>query len=184
MTLVSSTPAAYLAAFLGSAELVGSSSPTARMSVVDEDVVERSFTEAPSWSQALQSKQAIYPQTAISERAPVLFCPHRAGDTLVAQLTVFRNLGVGWDGERAAKPHAEAIRQAARFARLAGELADNLEPTLHVDGSVILEMGDDVGSFRFKGDGQIIYVLQGAGHGIASFDGFTMPREIMPALGV
>ena len=100
------------------------------------------------------------------------------------ELAAYRELSAGWDGEAATPPTTAAIDDAMRFVRIAGFADGDVEPTLHVDGSVILEVADDLGSLRFKGDKQIIYTLSGAGHGVAPFDGFTVPEAIGASLPI
>jgi hypothetical protein len=97
--------------------------------------------------------------------------------TLMAELASFRSLKSGWDGEEAEQPSIEAINEASRFARVVGSI-DEFIPTLHVDGSVIFEMADEIGSLRFKGDRKIIFALSGIGYGVAPFDGFTVPEAL------
>ncbi len=100
---------------------------------------------------------------------------------MVAELAGFLKLGEGWDGESAAKPSGPAVLDAIRFIRAIGQQGAILEPTLHVDGSVILEIGEEgEGSLRFKGDGTVLYATGVAGIGIADFDGYTVPQEIRP----
>lgn len=180
MTNSSGAAAAYLSAYLASAELVGTSSANGRMPVVCELVATRSFSEAPPWRRILPIGQEIRDQTAASESAPFLAI-ERIEDPLLSQLHELRHLGDGWDGERAARPKADAIREASYFARLLGQAASDAGVSLHVDGSVILDIGDS-GTVRFHGDGRAIYAFEGVGHGAAPFDGFMMPLEIRRAL--
>lgn len=125
--------------------------------------------------------RTIASETAVSTAAPIILEPEHPEDSLVAELLEFRKLGPGWDGEQAAEPSWQAIRDAARFAHAAGEWCELIDPTLHVDGSVILEIGD-LGSLRFNGDGQVIYALDGIGRGKVHLDGFSVPKEIRSAL--
>jgi hypothetical protein len=178
------TPATHLAAFLASAELVATTSLTAHDSVVVEEALERSFPGTPSWSPRGRYGRFLGEATSVSESATLQIAHDRLVNPVLAELASFRELQPGWDGEEAAKPSAAAINEAARFARIAGITENDLEPTLHVDGSVILEIAEDIGSLRFKGDGQIIYALSETGYGVVPFDGFTIPEVIWPALPV
>ncbi|BBF92073.1 hypothetical protein [Blastochloris tepida] len=180
MTVSSEAAAAYLWGHLASAELVGSSSANGRLPVVCE-LVTRSYSAAIPWRQILPVQQEIRDQTSVSAEQAPLWALERIEDPLLAQLHELRDLDEGWDGEEAAKPTDDAIREASYFARLLGGAASDAEVTLHVDGSVILDFGD-AGSVRFKGDGQAIYAFEGFGHGIVPFDGFIVPREIRVAL--
>ncbi len=108
--------------------------------------------------------------------------PDRPEDVVVAQLSCFRTLMAGWDGEEAAKPFDHAVTDAMRFVRSVGATGVALEPTLHVDGSVILEAGEDSElSLRFMGDGAVIYATP---HrvGTVCFDGYVIPAAIAPVL--
>jgi hypothetical protein len=121
--------------------------------------------------------------TAASKAAPVLIGRDRSEDPLVAQLNELKTLGPGWDGYGAPSPDHEAIRQAVRFVRAVEGMAATLEPTLHADGSVILEMEDGVrGSLQFKGDGSIVYSTDAGQFGRVAFDGFMVPSAIKSAL--
>ncbi|MFG1246027.1 hypothetical protein [Xanthobacter flavus] len=143
----------------------------------------RSFVGRSPW--AFQTdRTTISSQTAISDRAPFLVGPDRAEDSAVAQLAEYKSLTEGWDGEHAAKPSLEAIYDAQRFVRALGAVATTLEPTPHVDGSILLEIDDGAsGSLRFAGDGLVIYAIVGKGRGVAEFDGFTVPEAIRRAIG-
>lgn len=179
MTIATATPAGYIAAYLMTAELVGSTSPFARAATVDEDVVERSYVSAPPW--ALQRIFVV--ESSATEPVPIWLGPARGEDVLLAELSAYGELDAEWDGEGAAKPRPGAIADAKHFVAAAGTRRLELEPSLHVDGSVILDVVDDAGSLRFRGDGKIVFALRDVGRGICDFDGVTVPGEIGPALG-
>lgn len=104
-------------------------------------------------------------------------------DALVADLQEMRELQKGWDGEEAAAPLREAIRDAILFVRAIGDFARCLEPTPDIDGSILLEIGDGSdGSLRFRGDHTIIYAIRGAAPGIVKFDDEEVPEQISEAL--
>lgn len=108
--------------------------------------------------------------------------PDRPEDVVVAQLSGFRVLKAGWDGEDAAKPSDHAVTDAMRFVRSVGSIGVALEPTLHVDGSVILEAGEEgESSLRFEGNGIVIYVTP-HGTGAAPFDGYATPAVLTPVI--
>jgi hypothetical protein len=84
----------------------------------------------------------------------------------------FERLGPGWDGHEGASPVRNSIRDAVDFAYLAGHLASNLEPTIVADGSVVFEIGDgEQGSFRFPGDGTVVYSIAGMKPGATPIEG-------------
>jgi hypothetical protein len=115
--------------------------------------------------------------TAMAEPA------HKSVAYIVEELEDFRDLTPGWDGEEGAAPSPGAIEDAVSFVRAAGDLANRLEPTIHADGSIILETRNGRGSLRFKGDRQIIYALPGGAPGTAGFNGTDIPLKIKSALG-
>lgn len=145
--------------------------------------IERSFAgsplEASSW--------LVSPiKTALSETAPLVIGPPRAGDATIRELAGFRNFLAGWDGEDAAEPNQASITQAVLFVHacvpLAG-LADRLMATLHADGSAILEVNDEIdASLNFGLPGKIVYSIEGIQPGIVAFDGKTVPEVIKNAL--
>jgi hypothetical protein len=122
-------------------------------------------------------------QGASSASTEPVHIPLSPISTLVAELRELRRLSEGWDGEAAAAPIPDAINDALSFVRAAGDLSTRLEPTLHVDGSVILEVGDgSEGSLRFRGDHTITYAIRGFTPGVARYDGKTVPEEISATL--
>jgi hypothetical protein len=175
--ITATTTAAYgISAYLASADLIASTMPlSARHLTVDEDVIGRSFGVA-----SIAYDRA---QTAVSDEVPFVVGPRTVGDNLIAELSGFRDLDDGWDGENAARPNPVAIREAAKFIRAAGDFASRFEPTLHVNGSVLLEVGDGAGgSLRFNGDGKIVFALAGFERGVLAFDQSTMPEKIRAAV--
>lgn len=176
--------ATHLAAFLANAELIAATSATARDSVVIEDTFERSFSGVPSWRPPERYGRFSGCRTSVSESTELALVNDQLHNDFFAELGSYRTLAAGWDGENAAKPSERAISEAARFARIAGGKSNDFEPTLHVDGSVILELSDGQGSLRFKGDGQVAYALSEIGYGVARFDGFTIPEALRPAFPV
>ncbi|GJD96914.1 hypothetical protein [Methylobacterium iners] len=182
ITAVPTTAAYSLAAYLSSAELLdATTSTTARASINVEEPLVRSYASAAPWNLILGQSTRV--QTAVSDTAPMLVGPHRFEDEVIARIAEFLELEDGWDGEDAAKPTASAVLDAVRFMRSAGDMASRLEPTLHVDGSVILEIEDGAeGSLRFRGDGTIVYATARAGMGSVPFDGFNVPEEIARTL--
>jgi hypothetical protein len=98
---------------------------------------------------------------------------------LEVEIALFLNLHEGWDGEHGAQPNFEAIGDAIAFAKLAKARSVVLEPTLHADGSVILEVDDGAaGSLRFLGKGSISFATGHGRFGIIAFDGLSIPDEI------
>jgi hypothetical protein len=114
---------------------------------------------------------------------PIVLGPDGPEHELIAQLSGFRSLRDGWDGEAAVAPNRVAIRDAVRFIQAAGSLSERLEPTLHTDGSVLLELEDGLGgSLKFRGDDHIVYAVKGARPGTVPFDGSNVPEALRAAL--
>jgi hypothetical protein len=185
MSLLSSAAGHSLAAYLSAADIVASTSTPIERTVAEDNEIRRSFVGSSSWGTAFGAGQIIHLQTASADAPPILLSFGDIDGPAFAALDDFYDLASGWDGENAAAPNPVAIRDAARFLRAIGPEGEHLEPTLHVDGSVILEIeGGSLGSLRFRGDGTIIYSLEGARPGTVAFNGFSVPQELWPALGV
>jgi len=177
MIIADMPPAPYLEAFLQSDRLVASTSISARVAPIVDERIGRAFVAIPTWEPSEVGGRPHEGPTSYSESGKAEILPNPA-NVILAELAGFRDLAPGWDGETAAKPSSAAISQAVRFARVVGATDEQLEPTLHVDGSVMLELADDSGSLRFEGDAKIIYALSGTGYGVAPFDGFTVPEVL------
>ena len=142
----------------------------------------RSFVR-PS-SQTAPMGRASVP-TAVSEEAPFPIGPNRAARVLVREISGYRSLREGWDGEGALAPVDEAICDAARFVYAAGRvpgLIPRLETSLNADGTVALDVDDGVGALMFKGDDTIVHAFDGQAPGIVEFCDDTIPPEISRAL--
>lgn len=88
--------------------------------------------------------------------------PKGGEPTLADEICEFGKLQSGWDGENADAPLPAAIADAVRFVEMVGQLS----ATLHVNGHVLLEVGDGGrGSFQFGGDGHWWFSLDGLGRG-------------------
>ena len=141
----------------------------------------RTFQGLPSSSVA--DGHSLRSPTASVDEGMLLAAPAKAANPAINELLAFRVLAAGWDGERALAPRREAIDDAIRFLHAAGESASGLEPTLHVDGSVILEIGDGAdGSFTFRGDRRIICAVKGMTPQAVAFEGRAIPSEVRAAL--
>ncbi len=175
-------PAALLLALAGAdverSTSYGGEVSGARVPALISPVLERSFQGLPA------ALRLHFPETVASPEVPLFIGQPRPEDVLVGEVLAFRRLPHGWDGEDAAPPRREALKDAIRFLYSAGSSSLVLEPTLHVDGSVILEVGDgSQGSFRFKGDGQVICSANGMPPSILPFEGRTLPSQVRAVLG-
>lgn len=148
-----------------------------------EAVVVRSFVRAPE-GPAVRTVSAR--TTSISEDVRVVFGRNKAAVALVQELSKFRPLKAGWDGEDALAPNDDAICDAVRFVAAAGHvpgLASRLEPTLNADGTVSLDIDDRVqATLMFKGDDTIVYAVVGAAPGKAEFLDDHIPGEVLALL--
>ena len=166
---------AYMMFFLENAELLGSSKSMTRESIVAEYDVERSYTR--SYSPNYSGGHPRAASTAVSDSAPILIGKPRAEDAIIAELADYVELTSGWDGYDAAKPSALSIRSARRFVRAAAGLGLDIVPSLHADGTVLLDINDD-GTMRFMEDGRIVYSFTTGQRGIVEFDGHAIPGEL------
>lgn len=168
-----------LAVYLASAEIVDATTiATSRDSAKVMEPYDRTYVRRSSWT-----GNGGYSSPTAGFNAPILVAADRPEESMVAAVVDFLDLNPDWDGDGAAAPCAGAVVDAVRFIHAAGSLAEQLEPTLHVDGSVILELEDGgAGSLRFRGDGTVIYALEGVAPGVATFDGYTVPDVIGGAL--
>jgi hypothetical protein len=176
--ILSPTACAFsLAVYLQAADLVAATSVVPAGAGSDgRDPVIRSFLGTSVFS----TTESV---TAISDSAPILLGADSPEDEVIAQIAAFRDLKAGWDGLASPAPNKHAIRQAVRFIRLAGDLAQRLEPTIHADGSILLEIGDgSEGSLKFQGDGQVTYAIQGTSPGTVAFLGSVIPDALSAAL--
>lgn len=124
-------------------------------------------------------------RTAISDRAPIVIGPKRASDGIIRELAAFRKLTAGWDGEQACAPNADAVTDAIHFAHAAATVygfVPLIQPSLHADGSVILEIdGSRPGSLSFLGDGRIVFSVDGGPSGLTDFQYDIVPEVIKAA---
>jgi hypothetical protein len=169
--------------FVAPMEIVRSTAATGRTSSdSDTTPIERSFAGAPIWGFELAAGTKATRVTSISDDAPIFLNAVQESDRLVAEIFALQSLRAGWDGELAEEPNEAAIQDARRFVRAAGDIAANLEPTLHADGSVILEVGDGAeGSLRFKGDGTVIFATE-TDRGVLEFSEFGIPERVRQVL--
>lgn len=121
--------------------------------------------------------------TFVFEPAPTTKAEHvtnpaseRLEEALVAEIREYSELHEGWDGEGAAPPAQASIEAAINFVRLLGADALRLEPTLHADGTVILETPEGL-SFRFISASEISAVLPDSAS-IVQFDGSSVPLPL------
>lgn len=186
MSLSSSTlVAGNLMAFVGSAVL----------GISNTDHVSTQACPSSAWvwaagervyaglTSAIPAGSNLYPApTAVSEHVVLPARPDLAEDTIVSSLQVLARLPSGWDGEDAESPKVGAIQDAIRFVRSAGRLASDLHATLHVDGSVNLEIGDGSdGLLEFTGNRRVAYAVKGVRPGVADITQPLAP-ELVAAL--
>lgn len=180
MTTATAVP--YFAACMLSADIVASTSPAGKATIASDEMISRSFIGKPSILYFEGKEEKIDLQTSGHQANEIFIGPERIDDDLVAQIHEFQNLDSGWDGESAARPNMTATLEASNFVRAAWLAASIFEPTIHADGSIILEVADNGGSLRFKGDGKIIYFVENLGRGVATFNGRDVPAELLQIL--
>ena len=145
----------------------------------DDFVVRSYLPEGCSWSRILRA--TIQAQTESSVGAKLIIGKERPEDTLVSVVAAFSSLKPGWDGEGAPAPCAAAIDEAIQFLRLAPALSAAFDPTLHANGSVLLEF-EGGGVLEFQGDGTIRVSLPNHPPSALPFAGTTIPASLRHAL--
>jgi hypothetical protein len=112
----------------------------------------------------------VLPQS-IRETTPI--------ERAVGELRRWVELPDDWDGEGAARPIPNSLREAAAFTRLLPS-ARLVEPMLHADGraGLYLRTGTLYADIEFLGDGRAAYYIESNGDkhkGVVSFDSKKMP---------
>ncbi|WP_146056468.1 hypothetical protein [Methylobacterium sp. V23] len=185
LEIVSTVATDYsVAEYMRHGEVVQATSrPPMRASCQKHLTITRSFIGVPSRGRITSADST---PSALSETAPLIIAPKRAGDSTIRELASFRNFLKGWDGEDAAAPDQQSITQAVLFVHACASipgLPGRLIATLHADGSAILEINDGVdATLNFEAGGNIIYSIDGIAPGQVSFDGKTIPGAIKNAL--
>lgn len=159
------------------------SQPRTTKAAREAAVLTRSFIgPAP----AVSSRPLSSLRTAVSDEAPIVVGPRRAADRVIRELATFRPLSDGWDGENATAPNQSALTDAIHFAHSAVSvpgLASRLDASLHVDGTVLLEIGGDPsGSLCFIGGSRIIYNMDSGVSGLLDFEYDVVPEALKQAL--
>lgn len=111
-----------------------------------------------------------------------LTTPH---EKLIGEIRGWGLLGADWDGEGAAVPLAQSMKESVSFVRLLGDIAIP-EPMLLASGHSALywNEGDLYADIEFLGDGRIAYFIKRHGDkhkGVLAFDSQKMPA-VFPAL--
>jgi hypothetical protein len=113
-----------------------------------------------------------------------------AQESTIGTLRNWRVFDSNWDGEGAAKPCAESIREAVSFVRLlpAGCL-EQLDPMLLASGHTALFWNANglYADIEFLGDQRIAYFVKknlDKHKGVVSFDQKTLPVVLKDLLGV
>lgn len=144
--------------------------------------VVRTFTGLPP--QGISVGRASVP-TAVSENALFPIGQNRAAQTLAREISSYRSLREGWDGEGALSPNDDAICDAARFVYAAGRipgLVSRLETSLNTDGTVALDVEDGIGTLMFRGDDSIVHAFEGHAPGVVDFYDDAIPSELLRTL--
>lgn len=170
-------PAIGLAAYLEQAQLVAATTPVSVRAMLNEFVIKRSFVGSVKWG----SGQAA--PTAASDEVVPFVGSARTEDLVIAQIEALKNLQKGWDGEDAAAPNIVATRSAQRFVRALADKAGLFEPSVHADGSILLEIDGGLGgSVKFNDDGSLSYAINGHPPATVAFDGTRLPPGLRDAL--
>lgn len=93
------------------------------------------------------------------------------------------DLKEGWDGEYGQAALPGSIHDALALVWQIGPISDVLEPTLHADGSVLLEIGSGAsGCFRLNGDGKVTMAIDGCKPATVELEGFKLPPGALKTL--
>lgn len=108
--------------------------------------------------------------------------PH---EKLIGEIRGWSLLSADWDGEGAAAPLAQSMKDAVSFVRLLGNIALP-EPMLLGSGHTALywNEGDLYADIEFLGEGRIAYFIKSHGDkhkGVLTFDSQKMPA-VFPAI--
>ena len=112
-----------------------------------------------------------------------LTTPH---EMIIGEIRQWNLLGANWDGEGAASPNAQSMKEAVSFVRLLGDNISLPEPMLLASGHAALYWNDGnlFADIEFLGDGRIAYFIKKDGDrnkGVISFDSTKMPA-VFPVL--
>ena len=171
-----------LAAYLDTSEIIEATTQLSRASIRVEEPYTGSYqTPAISWNVLIPNQ--ICDQSFVSNNCrPIASLPRPEAEG-VSTLKSYSDLEAGWDGEDADKPMAAAIDEAIQFLQASGDMARFLEPALHVDGSVLLElMNGAKGALSFKGNGTIWVAVVSKPSFAANFDGSVISETIKVAI--
>ena len=105
---------------------------------------------------------------------------------IIGELREWSLLNANWDGEGAAKPASQSIKEAVSFVRLLGDNVPLPEPMLLASGHAALywNEGGLYADIEFHGDGRVSYFIKKDGNrhkGVLAFDSKEMPA-VFPAL--
>ena len=109
--------------------------------------------------------------------------PH---EMIIGEIRQWNLLGANWDGEGAASPNAQSMKEAVSFVRLLGDNIFLPEPMLLASGHAALYWNDGnlYADIEFLGNGRIAYFIKKDGDrnkGVISFDSTKMPA-VFPVL--
>ena len=179
MRIITTCAAPILAAHFIAADIETATSAALQpMPALYDESGTRTFVSFGSWD-FLTADLARPATSAESFNTRITSSPRH--NSLAEQIVNFGGLKEGWDGEMAAQPSSLAIASAVSFANAIFDFGVELDPSPHVDGSVILDISDE-GTLRFKGDGTIIYATAKNGYGYVVFDGRSVPAVIAEIL--
>ena len=140
----------------------------------------------PSRSLIAQNVTQLTTVVANDERYEESARPTTPHEIIIGEIRQWNLLNSDWDGEGAATPNSQSIKEAVSFVRL---LDDNItlpEPMLLGSGHAALywNEGSLYADIEFLGDGRIAYFIKCNGDkhkGVLSFDSQEMPA-LFPTL--
>lgn len=137
------------------------------------------------------SETAFYVPTAVSNdhRYAESVRPTTLQEKLIGEIRQWSLLEADWDGEGAAVPAAQSMKEAVSFARLIDGDIPVPEPMLLASGHAALFWNEGAlyADLEFLGDGRIAYFIKTNGDkhkGVLSFDSQKMPAVFQALIRV
>lgn len=139
-----------------------------------------------SRSPLLQPINYLTTSAANDSNSALVSRPTSPLENIIGEIRQWNLLSANWDGEGAAMPNSQSIREATSFVRLLDSNSPLPEPMILGSGhaAVYWNEADLYADLEFLGDGNIAYFIKNDGNrhkGVVKFDSEKMP-SVFPAL--
>lgn len=113
--------------------------------------------------------------------------PTTSPENIIGEIRQWTLLGADWDGEGAATPMAQSLKEAVSFVRLLDDTHALPEPMLLASGHAALNWNEGglYADLEFLGDGRIAYFIkkyENKHKGVLTFDSQKMPAVFPPLI--